>query len=1057
MEREKAKERDKFSSSSRESVRAEKEKRKDVEVKSKGKEKGKEEEKRKSVELKVKKGKETGKEEEKRKDVGQKSDSGKSKEEEKRKSGDAKIKEDGKEKGKEEEKRKSVDAKNKENGKGKEIKEEQGTEKEEEQVTEKVKDSSSTSIKILSPPPPPPPPPPPVRDLGPASPPKRLWAFRPAGLCYVAPEVRREPDLVRGRLSMDGGGVGECAKEKSNHILVVGLDGAGKTSVLHSLASNRVQHSLAPTQGFNEVCISTEDRQMEFLEIGGSEPFRAYWDMYLPKVWLLIFVVDSADHSRLPEARRYLHQLIAPNPGLPLVVFANKQDLEDAYHITDIHDALALSEVGNERKLFLFGTQVTENGSEIPSTMQDARDLIAHLAANIEPKRRDDGRGGEGRSSSSQDGAESVPGAARTAPNLLSAPPVALGLQADSSCPGYPELLTEMDEGDVSGSSVLSGVTDGQNRTETHSELHPKPLVLRLLEVKELGSEEVAGGEEEKQEEGHEYEDFTVFGESSNTHKSHDASTSSKSRKASDPPQSWKSSDAPQSRKTSDPSQSRMDSESVQSRKDSESVQSGKDSESVQSRKDSESVQSRKGSEPLQSLKGSEPPQPRKGIEPLHYRKGSEPLRSPQVHAYGKGDLLPNAVITTSPSLIARYLPRLQLASLSGRPLPDVRHHRALPPKTTKFPRPVLLDAHSRSLLHGRGVPKLCQRISDNGKASVPEVTELLLWAREKNVEDQGFVHSDLHSAVGKPHTLFPVTFFFSRKRIEDLAKPKKQWGTPDRRLFWGNQDPIRPLSDAALKAQLTKRIEDLAQPKLVSRHYVPNRAQYYYSCGRESVIWEIPPPALFTRPSKRIQKLAKPNRFKMQCLLNSCILFPFAYRPLSDDLPPEVLRFSDPSPRILQLSIAKGPDPNYVPPKSIETKISLSTLSAIASPRIVDLANPRIKIEGLCYEREKSELPIRPVAPAALLAKATDRTIKLAKSKPVHEDYLPVRDARWPVSYAAAHSQVSSRIQELANPPTRASVHVVYYDPDVFKVKPSALRAQCSSRVKELAEPIVR
>ncbi|XP_057629051.1 testicular haploid expressed gene protein-like isoform X2 [Chionomys nivalis] len=258
-----------------------------------------------------------------------------------------------------------------------------------------------------------------------------------------------------------------------------------------------------------------------------------------------------------------------------------------------------------------------------------------------------------------------------------------------------------MDEGDVSGSSVLSGVTDRQNTTETQSELHPKPLVLRLLEVKELGSEEVAGDEEEKQEEGHEYEDFTVFGESSNTHKSHDASTSSKSRKASDLSQFRKASDPPQSRKTSDPSQ-----------------------------------------ESLQSRKGSEPPQPRKGSEPLHYRKGSESLRSPQVHAYGKGDLLPNAVITTSPSLIARYLPRLQLASLSAHPV-------------------------SRDLV------RKC---------------------------------------------------FFSRKRIEDLAKPKKQWGTPDRKLFWGNQDPIRPLSDAALKAQLTKRIEDLAQPKLVSRHYVPNR-----------------------------------------------------------------------------------------------------------------------------------------------------------------------------------------------------------------------------------------
>nr|Q6T311.1 RecName: Full=ADP-ribosylation factor-like protein 9 [Homo sapiens]AAS07576.1 ADP-ribosylation factor-like 9 [Homo sapiens] len=173
-------------------------------------------------------------------------------------------------------------------------------------------------------------------------------------------------------------------EEKNKQILVLGLDGAGKTSVLHSLASNRVQHSVAPTQGFHAVCINTEDSQMEFLEIGGSKPFRSYWEMYLSKGLLLIFVVDSADHSRLPEAKKYLHQLIAANPVLPLVVFANKQDLEAAYHITDIHEALALSEVGNDRKMFLFGTYLTKNGSEIPSTMQDAKDLIAQLAADVQ-------------------------------------------------------------------------------------------------------------------------------------------------------------------------------------------------------------------------------------------------------------------------------------------------------------------------------------------------------------------------------------------------------------------------------------------------------------------------------------------------------------------------------------------------------------------------------------------------------------------------------------------------------------------------------------------------
>nr|XP_055197608.1 testicular haploid expressed gene protein-like isoform X2 [Nyctereutes procyonoides] len=179
--------------------------------------------------------------------------------------------------------------------------------------------------------------------------------------------------------------------------------------------------------------------------------------------------------------------------------------------------------------------------------------------------------------------------------------------------------------------------------------------------------------------------------------------------------------------------------------------------------------------------------------------------------------------------------------------------------------------------------------------------------------------------------------------------------------------------------------------------------------------------------------------------------------RSYSEYLSRDALQSSDPSPRILQLSIAKATNPNYVPPKRIETKISVSALTAVATPRIVDLAHPRIKIEGLCFERERSELPIRPISRAALLYKPSPRIIALAKAKPLHQDYLPIRDAHWPVSYAAIHCKISPRIQELANPNTRSPVHTVYYDPDVFKVKPAALKTQCTPRIQELAEPIVR
>uniref|UniRef100_A0A8C9PV27 Theg spermatid protein like n=1 Tax=Spermophilus dauricus TaxID=99837 RepID=A0A8C9PV27_SPEDA len=297
-------------------------------------------------------------------------------------------------------------------------------------------------------------------------------------------------------------------------------------------------------------------------------------------------------------------------------------------------------------------------------------------------------------------------------------------------------------------------------------------------------------------------------------------------------------------------------------------------------------------------------------------------------------------------------------------------------------------------------------------------------------------------SQNGRTHPLSPSLVFvsiLSRRRIQDLSEPKKQWGTPDRKLFWGNQDPICPIRETALKTQPSKRLKDLAHPKPVSKHYVPNRPQYYYSCGRESVIWKIPPSALFTQPSKRTQKLAQPNRFKRHSLLIR-----------------SSFQISDPSPRILRLSIAKGVDPNYVPPKEVKTKISVSTLGAIATPRTIDLAHPKIKLDGLCYERQRSEMPIRPVSPAAMFAIPSSRTLDLAKFKPVHQDYLPARDAQWPVSHAATHSQISARIQELANPSSRAPMHILFYDPNAFKVKPAALKAQCSSRIQELAEPVI-
>ncbi|KAM9356919.1 ADP-ribosylation factor-like protein 9 [Symphorus nematophorus] len=164
-------------------------------------------------------------------------------------------------------------------------------------------------------------------------------------------------------------------------VLVLGLDGAGKTSLLHCLATGSLEQDMQPTQGFNAVSINREDLHIEFLEIGGKEELRPYWQRYMSKALLLVFVVDSSDSDLFPIAKKHLHELLATDSDLPLMVLANKQDLPGACGITDLHDALSLSEVG-DRKLFLIGTHVKKGEAELSSGVQDARDLIFQMVCD---------------------------------------------------------------------------------------------------------------------------------------------------------------------------------------------------------------------------------------------------------------------------------------------------------------------------------------------------------------------------------------------------------------------------------------------------------------------------------------------------------------------------------------------------------------------------------------------------------------------------------------------------------------------------------------------------
>merc|ERR1712212_17776 len=134
------------------------------------------------------------------------------------------------------------------------------------------------------------------------------------------------------------------AKEpKDCRILLLGLDNAGKTTILKQLSSEDITQ-VTPTQGFNIKSVNTSGFKLNVWDIGGQRRLRPYWANYFENTDVLIFVVDSADSKRLQESAEEFEELLAEDRliRVPCLVYANKQDLETSEAASDIAAALQL-------------------------------------------------------------------------------------------------------------------------------------------------------------------------------------------------------------------------------------------------------------------------------------------------------------------------------------------------------------------------------------------------------------------------------------------------------------------------------------------------------------------------------------------------------------------------------------------------------------------------------------------------------------------------------------------------------------------------------------------
>ncbi|KAL8381497.1 hypothetical protein RB595_005657 [Gaeumannomyces hyphopodioides] len=134
--------------------------------------------------------------------------------------------------------------------------------------------------------------------------------------------------------------------KKEIRILILGLDNAGKTTLLYRLKIGEVVTTI-PTIGFNVESVTYKNLNFNVWDLGGQTSIRPYWRCYYANTAAVIFVVDSTDIERLQTAADELAAMLNEDElkDASLLVFANKQDQPGAKGAGDISQALRLGEL----------------------------------------------------------------------------------------------------------------------------------------------------------------------------------------------------------------------------------------------------------------------------------------------------------------------------------------------------------------------------------------------------------------------------------------------------------------------------------------------------------------------------------------------------------------------------------------------------------------------------------------------------------------------------------------------------------------------------------------
>lgn len=138
---------------------------------------------------------------------------------------------------------------------------------------------------------------------------------------------------------------------KKATLVVIGLDGAGKSTITNHLVGSPDPASTTPTLGFDLDRANIGDYRVTFYNLGGAKGIRGYWGNYFDEAAGVIYVLDAADAARFSEAVDAAKNALIDHRmvGKPVLFFLNKNDLKNPLSRAELALAIGIKDESNVR------------------------------------------------------------------------------------------------------------------------------------------------------------------------------------------------------------------------------------------------------------------------------------------------------------------------------------------------------------------------------------------------------------------------------------------------------------------------------------------------------------------------------------------------------------------------------------------------------------------------------------------------------------------------------------------------------------------------------------